>query len=172
MQTLSNPLRTLAIKWEEQIFIKKSSCIVYYCMHLYHCVLIIVSLWCCRWQYNMKPGFLQSCSCVSTTVWLHHLNFNEMPGINRGCCGLFWTNPKSCILQTAFVWPLTSQHTNRPSKTNQTSSSTTERTYKWHSPVAINRWIPQWWPASKNLLSSALCGYSVPSRGLTKSEYR
>ena len=40
-QTLSNPFRTLAIKWEVHIFLKKSSC-----------VFIIVSLWCCRWQYN------------------------------------------------------------------------------------------------------------------------
>ena len=47
MQTLSNPFRTLAIKWELNIFIKKSSCVC-----LCHCVLIIVSLWCCRWRYN------------------------------------------------------------------------------------------------------------------------
>ena len=40
-QTLSNPFRTLTIKWEVHIFIKKSSC-----------VFIIVSLWCCRWRYN------------------------------------------------------------------------------------------------------------------------
>ncbi len=40
-QTLSNPFRTLTIKIEVHIFIKKSSC-----------VFIIVSLWCCRWQYN------------------------------------------------------------------------------------------------------------------------
>ena len=40
-QTLSNPFRTLAIKWEVNILLKKSSCIF-----------IIVSLWCCRWRYN------------------------------------------------------------------------------------------------------------------------
>ena len=40
-QTLSNPFRTLAIKWEVNILLKKSSC-----------VFIIVSLWCCRWRYN------------------------------------------------------------------------------------------------------------------------
>ena len=47
MQTLSNPFRTLAIKWEVNIFIKKSSCVC-----LCHCVLIIVSFWCCRWVCN------------------------------------------------------------------------------------------------------------------------
>ena len=47
--TPHNPFRTLAIKWEVNIFLKKSSCV-----RLYHCVcLFIVSLWCCRWQYNI-----------------------------------------------------------------------------------------------------------------------
>ena len=39
-----NPFQTLAIKWEVNILLKKSSC-----------VFIIVSLWCCRWQYNRYP---------------------------------------------------------------------------------------------------------------------
>ena len=43
-QTLSNPFRTVAIKWKVHILLKKSSC-----------VFIIVSLWCCRWQYNITP---------------------------------------------------------------------------------------------------------------------
>ena len=48
--------RTLAIKWEVNILLKKSSCVFLrasFFVHLYHCVLIIVSLWCCRWVYNM-----------------------------------------------------------------------------------------------------------------------
>ena len=48
MQTLSNPFRTLAIKWEVNIFIKKSSCV---CLCL--CVFIIVSLWYGTWEYNI-----------------------------------------------------------------------------------------------------------------------
>ena len=45
-QTLSNLFEPLQIKWEVHIFIKKSSC-----------VFIIVSLWCCRWQYNKLRGW-------------------------------------------------------------------------------------------------------------------
>ena len=40
-QTLSNPFRTLTIKLEVHIFLKKS-----------YRVFIIVSLWCCIWEYN------------------------------------------------------------------------------------------------------------------------
>ena len=46
-QTLSNPFRTLAIKWEVNILLKKSSCVF-----IIASVLIIVPLWCCRWAYN------------------------------------------------------------------------------------------------------------------------
>ena len=41
-QTLSNPFRTLTIKWEVHIFLKKSSCVC----------LFIVSLWYGIWEYN------------------------------------------------------------------------------------------------------------------------
>ena len=37
MLTLEQPFRTLQIKWEVNIFLKKSSCVVYYCV-CYHCV--------------------------------------------------------------------------------------------------------------------------------------
>ena len=38
-QTLSNPFRTLAIKWEVNILLKKSSCVCHYhCVCVYHCV--------------------------------------------------------------------------------------------------------------------------------------
>ena len=44
--TLEQPFRTLAIKWEVNIIVKKSSCVVYSCV-----CLIIVSLWCCMNMY-------------------------------------------------------------------------------------------------------------------------
>ena len=47
--TLEQPFRTLAIKWEVNIFVKKSSCVF-----VIASVLIIVSLWCCRWLYNIS----------------------------------------------------------------------------------------------------------------------
>ena len=43
-QTLSNPFRTLAIKWGVNIFVKKSSCVC----------LIIASLWYDTWEYNTR----------------------------------------------------------------------------------------------------------------------
>ena len=49
--TLFEPLQ---IKWEVHIFIKKSSC-----------VFIIVSLWCCRWQYNRMIGFIHFSSILA-----------------------------------------------------------------------------------------------------------
>ena len=68
MQTLSNPFRKLAIKWEVNIFIKKSSCVCYplrqyvSCMNMYmtiqqygwHSLLRIVSLSLCH--HVPKPG--------------------------------------------------------------------------------------------------------------------
>ena len=51
MQTLSNPFRTLAIKWEVNIFIKKFSCVVYYCVWLIYCVSMYPA-WTCIWECN------------------------------------------------------------------------------------------------------------------------
>ena len=33
------------------------------------------------WKVDLyhKMGILPGCSCVSTIVWLHHLDFNEIP---------------------------------------------------------------------------------------------
>ena len=54
MQTSSNPFRTLAIKWEVNILLKK------YCVRLYHCVVIIVSLWYGTWEYNNRTRLIGS----------------------------------------------------------------------------------------------------------------
>ena len=51
-QTLSKPFQTLAIKWEVNMFIKKSSFVFISASVIPACIFIIVSLWCCRWQYN------------------------------------------------------------------------------------------------------------------------
>ena len=58
-QTLSNPFRTLAIKWEVNILLKKSSCIF-----------IFVSLWCCRWQYNNYHHITDIYYFVTTYLFL------------------------------------------------------------------------------------------------------
>ena len=62
MLNLEQTFRTLAIKWEVKILLKKSSCIL--SLRLCPCVFfIIVSLWCCRWLYNNQR-------CASVQIML------------------------------------------------------------------------------------------------------
>ena len=62
--TPHNPFRTLAIKWEVNILLKKSSCVI-----IIASVFVIVSLWCCRWHYY-TIAFMREilgypeCNCV------------------------------------------------------------------------------------------------------------
>ena len=63
MQTLEQPFRTLAIKWEVNIFLKKSSCVlsscvVYYCV-CYHCV-GMYPVYICMQHYKIHFIFLLS----------------------------------------------------------------------------------------------------------------
>ena len=51
-KTLSNPFRTLTIKWEVYILLKKTSLV------LYHCVIVILSAWICIWVYNIRTRVL------------------------------------------------------------------------------------------------------------------
>ena len=56
MQPFNNPFETLAIKWEVNIFEKKSSCVVsssVFLLRLSACVFIIESLWYGKWVYNI-----------------------------------------------------------------------------------------------------------------------
>ena len=46
---LSNPFRTLTIKWEIHILLKKSWLV------LHHCVVVNYFAWICIWQYNSLP---------------------------------------------------------------------------------------------------------------------
>ena len=72
-ETLKQPFQTLAIKWEVNIFLKKSflrlyhafsflrlpSCVLYSCVFLRASVSIIESLWYSKWVYNnMSSGLL------------------------------------------------------------------------------------------------------------------
>ena len=57
-QTLNNPFEPLQIKWEVNILLKKTSCVVYYCVWLIHCVSMYLA-WTCRWRYN-KRGLLEN----------------------------------------------------------------------------------------------------------------
>ena len=60
MQTLSNPSRTLAIKWEVNIFLKKSSCVCCSLRRYVSSIYMYISAWISRWQYN-KSGI---CLCL------------------------------------------------------------------------------------------------------------
>ena len=65
-------------------------------------------------------GILLSCSHVSTTVWLHHLDSNKMPEV-KACWELHKT-VVCCFEQIleAVVLPLTSHLTNHPIKMGKT----------------------------------------------------
>ena len=58
--SFEQPFQTLAINWEVNIFVKKSSCVLHSCV-LSSCVFVLASVlilcrcdaeWCCRWLYN------------------------------------------------------------------------------------------------------------------------
>ena len=57
-------------------------------------------------------GNLWSCFHDSTTVYLHHQDFNETLGEKVRCCMLLWINPGSHTLKKQKLYshlPLTSQ---------------------------------------------------------------
>ena len=56
--TLEQPFRTLAIKWEVNIFIKKSFLRLPSCVFVIASVFIIVSLWYSTWEYNIYRKLL------------------------------------------------------------------------------------------------------------------
>ena len=71
-------------------------------------------------------GVLPSYSHVSTTVWMHYLNFNEMPGekdrrkLHKNAVGSLEQILKAVTHKTAVVWPLTYYLINHPSKMSKT----------------------------------------------------
>ena len=103
---LEQPFRTLAIKWQVNIFVKKSSCIFVYAFSFLHlncyCVrrlFMHLSLmlcrcdaeWWCRWPYNtMSPGLL-----VNTPM---NNSDNENP------------NLKHNIISSISTWHISTNH--------------------------------------------------------------
>ena len=57
MQTLNQPFQTLAIKWEVNIFLNKSSCVLYSCV-CYHCV-GMYPVYICMQQEDFIPVFVR-----------------------------------------------------------------------------------------------------------------
>ena len=134
----------------------------------------------CYWQVNNdmgiwslklnKIGILLSYNCVSTIVWLHHLDSNEIHGEktnsklhkDTSCC--FEQILEAASYKTAAVQPLTSYLTNK-------DKLSTAYMYEFLSNIL--QWTPTHgqtsWLTSKNLHSSALCRHWMPSRGPTKS---
>ena len=42
-----------------------------------------------------ENGISLSCRLVSTTVWLHHLDFSETPSENNGCTTTYLSSQKT-----------------------------------------------------------------------------
>ena len=63
-------------------------------------------------------GFLPSCNCVGTTVWMHHMNANKMRGektrwdIHKNAICGFEQILEATPHKTAAVYPFTSHLTN------------------------------------------------------------
>ena len=71
-------------------------------------------------------GIIQSCSHVSTTLWLHHLHANEIPAekarweLHKNVAYCFVLILETASYGAAAIRPLTSHHTNHPNKMSKT----------------------------------------------------
>ena len=98
----------------------------------------IIILLCCI----IKTGFLPSCGCVNTFIWIHHMDANKIYG------------QKATSQKTAVVWPLTSYLTNHLSKMNMTCWALLRKqgwTHKQHSLMDSSPFTHQHWSTIKNL---------------------
>ena len=110
---------------------------------------------------------LPSCSCISTTVWLHHLDFNGEKvkwELLKGAAGCFKQILVAAFYKTAAQRPLTSHLTNHPRKTNQNTRHCWRYKNEWRSVMDTDTWTQQCWPNSQKLVLSA---HWTPSLGLT-----
>ena len=101
-----------------------------------------------KWKSDRsdKIEILPSCSHVNTIVWLHHWDFNKMPGEKaswesyRDTACSFEQILKAAPHKATTVQPLTSHLTNHPNKTSKTGWALlkSKETQKQHS--SMNSW--------------------------------
>ena len=126
-------------------------------------------------------GFLPSCNCVSTTVWMHHLDAKEMYWQNKidgKCAGLLravWNNfwerhTKKHQLYDPLPPISHSIYVKRIIHTGHCWWSIDEFIHKRRSPMDSNTRTHQGWPTSKDLRTSNLCRHWMQSRGPEKSD--
>ena len=81
-----------------------------------------------------------------SAVWLHHLDFNEIPGekarweVHKNAACSFEQILEVAPYRTAAVWPLTSNLTNHPRKMSKTCWAMLERKDKLISNILL--WTP------------------------------
>ena len=90
---LEQPFRTLAIKWEVNMLLKKSSCFLSSCVSLCASVFIIIeSLWYGKWVYNTWPQ--KNCprkelsvvvDCCQCSFYLFKFTLHVSQDASRGC---------------------------------------------------------------------------------------
>ena len=88
-------------------------------------------------------------------------------GTIEECYELSSTNPES---NTIAVWSLTSYLENKRHKIRETLLKKQGRTHKWCSSMNPYTWTCQYWPTSKNLFTSALCGQRMKFGRPAKSD--
>ena len=117
-------------------------------------------------------GFLPSCSCINTTVWMHHIDANKTHGEkasgklhkNAACC--FELILEATFHKTAVVRLPTSHITINPSKMNNTSETQLEKLGQTHERcclIEFYAWTHHYQPTNKDLHKSALCRHWMPS---------
>ena len=98
-------------------------------------------------------GFFQLCGCVSTTIWMHHMDANEMHGekarwrLHKNAMWCFEKPLEVTLRKTVNVQPPTFYLSHHPSKTNKTCR---------RSKDELTSYILLCWSTSKDLHTSAL----------------
>ena len=96
----------------------------------------LTTIWKSDHSDKIKTEMLPSCSRISNTVWLHHKDSNKMLEekarweLHKNAARYFEESLETARYKRAAVQPLTSHHTNYPSKTNKILLKKQERTHK------------------------------------------
>ena len=118
-------------------------------------------------RYN-KTGFLPSCGCIHTTVWMHCRDTNKMHRekarweLHKNATSYLTQILEAAPCETTSVQPLISHLANHPNKMNKACGTLLEKKgwiHKWHFSMDSHTWRCLFWPKSKNLFTLARCGH-------------
>ena len=125
------------------------------------------------WKFDLsdKMGFLSSCNCVHTTIWMHYVDTNKTHwGKAR------WKihkNAMYCLEQiletkchkTLIIQLPTSQKPSKMNKRCMTLREKLEQTFMYSYT-----WMWQCWPTFNDLYTLVLCGHCMQPTGSTMND--